>query len=242
VSGIPDADLGRTGRGPRTELTHQVPARRPRPAPAVVEVGPANRLSRVRDRLTALADRRTAVLAGAAGVLVAAGLAALAWGPPTGEPTRPDVAAATSSAPIETSADAERPPAASPQTHDWAAVVGELYRRRAAAFEAASVSELDGVYAPDSPLLAADQQHVRELAADGEVLRGFAPEVVQLEAAVVGEDRVELELVDRWPDYQVVTVDGSPVRTGTGRPESAVRMVLVRGPEGWRIETASRTG
>jgi hypothetical protein len=241
VPGIPDADLGRTGRGPRTELTHQVPGRRPRPAPAVVEFGPAGRLSEVRDRLTALADRRTAVLAGAAGILVAAGLAALAWGPSAGEPTRPDVAAATSAAPVQTSA--ERPAAAaSPQTDDWAGEVEELYRRRAAAFEAASLAELDDVYAPDSPLLAADQEHVRALAAAGETLQGFAPEVVRLEATDVGEDRVELNLVDRWPDYRVVNGDGALVRTGTGRPESAVRMVLVRGAEGWRIETASRTG
>src|SRR4051812_37900829 len=39
VAGVPDEQLGRTGRGPRTELTHQVPGRlRPeRPAPAVPE-------------------------------------------------------------------------------------------------------------------------------------------------------------------------------------------------------------
>ena len=35
ADGVPDAELGVTGRGPRTELTHQVPGRRPRPAPAV---------------------------------------------------------------------------------------------------------------------------------------------------------------------------------------------------------------
>jgi hypothetical protein len=36
VAGIPDAELGRTGRGPRTELTHQVPGRHRHPAPVVV--------------------------------------------------------------------------------------------------------------------------------------------------------------------------------------------------------------
>src|SRR5687768_9813386 len=36
VAGVPDLELGRTGRGRRTELTHQVPGRRPRPAPTVV--------------------------------------------------------------------------------------------------------------------------------------------------------------------------------------------------------------
>jgi serine/threonine protein kinase len=29
LAGVPDEELGRTGRGPRTELTHQVPGRRP---------------------------------------------------------------------------------------------------------------------------------------------------------------------------------------------------------------------
>lgn len=244
VTGTPDADLGRTGRGPRTELTHQVPGRRPRPAPAVVAVGPAGRLSAVRDRLSLVADRRTPVLAVVAGLLVAAGLTALAWAPPTDEASGPDVAAATSAAPVQTSAEppAGSAPAVAPRTDDLAAVVAELYRRRAAAFEAASVSALDGVYAPGSPLLAADREHVRELAAAGEALRGFAPQVLRLEATVVEEDRVELDLVDRWPDYQVVTADGAPVRTGPGRSESAVRLVLVRGGDGWRIQTASRTG
>ena len=37
--GVPDAELGVTGRGPRTELTHQVPGRPPRPAPVVVGRG-----------------------------------------------------------------------------------------------------------------------------------------------------------------------------------------------------------
>src|SRR5215203_5363447 len=35
VDGVPDAELGRTGRGPRTELTHQVPGRHARPAPVI---------------------------------------------------------------------------------------------------------------------------------------------------------------------------------------------------------------
>src|SRR5829696_1554764 len=37
VDGVPDLELAATGRGPRTELTHQVPGRRVRPAPVVVE-------------------------------------------------------------------------------------------------------------------------------------------------------------------------------------------------------------
>jgi hypothetical protein len=77
------------------------------------------------------------------------------------------------------------------------------------------------------------------------VLRGFAPEAVRVRARAVDDDRVELDLVDRWPAYEVVAA-GSPggavVRTGTGRADSPVRMVLVREAEGWRIDTAARTG
>jgi eukaryotic-like serine/threonine-protein kinase len=36
--------------------------------------------------------------------------------------------------------------------------------------------------------------------------------------------------------------DDAAGRATAGRPESQVRMVLVRSPDGWRIETASRTG
>jgi hypothetical protein len=56
-------------------------------------------------------------------------------------------------------------------------------------------------------------------------------------------DRVELELVDRWPDYEVVVAgapDGRVVRTVAGRPATSVRMVLVRTAEGWRVDSAQR--
>ena len=243
TGGASDAELGRTGRAPRTELTHQVPGRRPRPAPTVIEVGPAGRLSAVRAGLVALADRRTTALALVAAVLVAAALAALVRSPAAEEPTRPDVAAATSAAPVE--ARTARPsvppvvPAEAPAAQDWAGVVGELYDRRAAAFEDGAVAELDTVYAPGSELLAADRSYVQELAAAGEVVRGFAPQVVRVEATAVGEDRVELDLVDRWPEYEVV---GAAIRIEPGRPESAIRMVLVRADGGWRIESATRAG
>ena len=247
VAGIPDGDLGRTGRGPRTELTHQVPGRRPRPAPVVVELGGAGRLSAVRERLGGVVDRRTTVLAVVAVGLVAAALVGAAWSPARESPTRPDVAAATSAMPVESTAAAPTGARGSePEiAQDWAAVVGALYRTRAAAFETGSAAALDAVYAPGSPLLAADRRSVEELAGAGEVLRGFAPEVVQAQARDVGEDRAELDLVDRWPDYEVVAAHsprGAALRTGSGRAESAVRMVLVRTAEGWRIETATRTG
>ncbi len=97
--------------------------------------------------------------------------------------------------------------------------------------------------APASPLRAADEEHARSLAAAGEVLRGFAPTVVAVTAVGDVGDRVEMDLVDRWGDYDVVPAtdpDGPVLRTVPGRPEAEVRMVLVRTGEGWRIESARR--
>jgi hypothetical protein len=89
---VPDEELGRTGRGPRTELTHQVPGRRRAPAAHAVPVR-AGWLAGVRSRLAAgrAVDvgpglggavggilRRVAVVAGVLGA-VAAGVAGAAW-------------------------------------------------------------------------------------------------------------------------------------------------------------------
>lgn len=248
TTGVPDGDLALTGRGPRTELTHQVPGRNPRPAPVVVEAPAPGRLAGLRERLAGGRDRGTVLLAVIATGLVGAGMAAAVLSPAAEAPTRPDVAAATSAVPSATSAASSAPetppPAASPEP-DWAAVVGELYRRRAAAFAATSVTDLEEVYVSGSALLAADQRHVRALASAGEALRGFAPEVVEVRVLSVGDDRAELDLVDRWPDYEVVASDdpaGPALRTESGRAESAVFVALVRATEGWRIASATRTG
>jgi hypothetical protein len=127
----------------------------------------------------------------------------------------------------------------------WRTVVDELYERRAAAFASAAPEQLAAVYTAGSPLLGADQDHARGLAAAGEVLRGFAPTVVAVTAVDDGGDRVEMDLVDRWAGYEVVPAlapDGAATRSVPGRAESTVRMVLVRTGEGWRIESAQRLG
>ena len=77
------------------------------------------------------------------------------------------------------------------------------------------------------------------------MLRGFAPTVVRVTAAVVAGDRAEVDLVDAWPGYDVVpaaAADGSVLRTDPGRPEAPVHMVLRRTGTGWRIESAQRPG
>jgi hypothetical protein len=58
-------------------------------------------------------------------------------------------------------------------------------------------------------------------------------------------DRVEIELVDGWPDYEVVRAadpGGPALQQVAGRPGAAVRMALVRTTVGWRIESAERRG
>lgn len=256
VAGVPDAELGRTGRGPRTELTHQVPGRRPRPAPSVV---PPARLGERRRAAGGWLRATVRPAAGrvAAGALVAAALAGALWlgtrwaeadGQNPGPRGTASPAAAASVAPTE----AAHPPvdggvpdqrATTASAGEWQQVVAQLYARRAEAFTAGDPGVLAGVYSPDSAQRAADEEHIRALAAGGQRLRGFAPAVVEVTGATVDGDRARLDLIDRWPDYDVVggSVPDRPTLR-TGRPDTAVRMVLLRTPDGWRIESAERLG
>jgi hypothetical protein len=250
VAGVPDEELGRTGRGPRTELTHQVPGRR-RPEPEPVE--------EERWAWPVPVLRRAGVLAGVAVVLAAAVWLGTRWG--TTEDSRP--ASASRSAPAATStgapsaappaapsvpAGAEQPAEPSPDllsTPDepagWLPVVDELYRRRAEAFSTASAQPLTDVYSDGSDRLAADTDFVEELVAAGEVLRGYAPSVVRVTAADVTGDRAVLEVVDSVPAYEVAPSAGGPaVRSEPGRGEVTVHMVLRRSADDWRIESAQR--
>ncbi|MGY1726003.1 serine/threonine-protein kinase [Geodermatophilus sp. SYSU D01062] len=250
--GIPDAELARTGRGPRTELTHQVPGRR-RPAPAGVRA-PSGRSGWPGGPLVRRAAAGIAVAALVLGA-VALGLALTRSGP--GGPAAPAAAATPdpavpapstapvpSSAPTPSSAPAPAPPPSTEQV-DWTAVLTDLYDRRARAFTTGSPALLDEVYTPDSPLLAADRAYLSTLTTAGEVLRGFAPSVsdVTVEPATSGDGSVQVRLVDSWPEYAVVAAtapDGPVLRTEAGRGEAPVTMLLVPGAGGWRIGTAGR--
>jgi hypothetical protein len=132
-------------------------------------------------------------------------------------------------------ADGVQQPAGAP---GWQAVVAELYRRRAEAFRTGSVAPLDAVYAPGSPLLVADRAAVTELAARGQVLRGFAPAVTAVTGVEATPGRAELRLVDHRPAAAVVTAGGALVAGTPARPDAPVRMVLAATPAGWRIESA----
>jgi hypothetical protein len=261
VAGVPDAELGRTGRGPRTELTHQVPGRRPRPAPTIVP--PAGhgegRSEAVREWLRATV--RPALGRGAVGALVLAALAGVVWlglrwadvdraAPGTGVSASP--AAATSAAP-EGPPEVADAPAELADRHgtprsaaDWRRLVEELYARRAQTFAIDAPELLGGVYTPGSPHRATDEAHVTALADAGETVRGFTPTVVEVTGVSVEGDRAVVDLTDRWSAYEVVATDswngGPALRTASGRPATAVRMVLLRMPDGWRIDSAERVG
>jgi hypothetical protein len=67
--------------------------------------------------------------------------------------------------------------------------------------------------------------------------------VVRVDSASVSGDRAELDVVDRWPAHEVVDGDdpgGPALQSAAGRPDTAVRVLLVRTGEGWRIQSAQR--
>ncbi len=136
-------------------------------------------------------------------------------------------------------------PSPAPEATDWTAVLAALYDRRAEAFATGDAALLDGVYTADSPLLAADRASLATLVAAGEALRGFEPAVtgVEVTGPPAADGTVRVGLVDSWPTYTVVPAadPGGPVlRTEPGRAPVEVAMVLVPGPEGWRIGSAGR--
>jgi hypothetical protein len=238
----------RPGAGPRTELTHVVPGRRPRPAPVVVE--PGGRVDRWRGALEgfrpAVPLRAVAGAAAVVGVLALTGWLAVRWS--GGEAPGTTVAAATAPAgptasPPNPSPAAVPPSATEPvSAADWTAVVTGLYRARAEAFTAASPEPLAGVWVAGSPQAEADAAHARALAEAGERLRGFAPTVADVQVVSLGPDRAELRLTDGWPAYEVTDAAGAVLRSEPARAAAPARLVLARTPEGWRLERAERPG
>lgn len=272
TAGVPDAVLGLTGHGPRTELTHQVPGRRP--AAQHAAPGTQGRLARLRG---ALAARRSAgpglrtvsgrrLVAGTLAVaLVALGLVGAVWlgtrwgggaGPVPAADSRtaspgaaaPPGAAVPSSVPPSTAPPGPAAPPTGPAADPvdaagWAALLGRLYDRRALAFTNGDPAPLAGVYAPGSALGDRDRAQVTALADAGRVLTGFAPQVRRVTGVTPqGADSVAVDLVDDVPGYRVGAADRATEEAVAGRGEAAVRMVLTRTPDGWRIADAVRIG
>ncbi|MCU1617469.1 MAG: serine/threonine protein kinase [Frankiales bacterium] len=244
VPGVPDGELGGTGRGPRTELTHQV--RRAPSAAVPVASSPTTRRSRgleaARGLLVAATPRRVLLLVAVVAVLGASIWAGGRWG----RGSAPDAArasvASVAPAPASGFPDRREPP---DSPAGWQRLVSALYLRRAGAFTTGSAGLLGDVYAAGSTALAADEQAVAALAAHHLLARGFAPQAGRVTDARVSDDRAELRLTDSWGPYQVVGSapgDAEVVSSVPGRDEEPVRMELVRTAAGWRILTVTRLG
>ena len=199
----------------------------------------------------ARADRRTAVLALVVAGLVVAGLAGACrarrprrdrrWRRrrPRSRPRRPRSTPPTPTDP------AEEP--TSPEPTDWAAVVAELYERRAAAFATGSAAALDDVYTPGSALLAADRSTSRGPGRRrARCCAASRPSVVRGDGGVRGR---RPRASSTW------STAGRPTRwclpaPGRGGAEHRARPARVGAcawcscvtGDGWRIESAARTG
>jgi hypothetical protein len=247
-SDVPDEELALTGRGPRTELTHQVPDGRAREVVVRAQASPRFSWARAVAAAVASAAPRAGVVALVLAVLAVGLWLGTRWG--SGPQVATGPAAATADRPTTSSAPRPAPPpeddvAAPTDSAGWKAVLDDLYERRARAFAEGDVALLDGVYTVGSPLRAADERAIADLAAAGQVLRGFAPVVVEVADVQPDGGDTRLAVTDRWPEYFVVAA-ADPMGTGgpsvAGRGEVSVRMTLVRAHDGWRIDDAERLG
>lgn len=161
------------------------------------------------------------------------------------------VGAASSQSAADRSADAadataagldERAVPDSPQA--WAALLALLYERRALAFVTGAVELLDQVFTADSPQLVADTAELTRLAQAGQVLRGFAPRVLEVsEVSVLNTGYASLQIIDEFGGYETVPALDSraaALADHAGRGPTAVAMTMTLTEDGWRIQTAQR--
>ncbi|MGI8723565.1 MAG: hypothetical protein ACR2JG_15245, partial [Geodermatophilaceae bacterium] len=127
----------------------------------------------------------------------------------------------------------------------WAALLSLLYERRALAFGTGTAPLLDQVFSPDSPQLAADIAELTRLIEAGQVLRGFAPRVLEILDVRVQGDHATVQLTDEFGDYETVPAldtRAEALAIHPGRGPATVDMTLVLSEGGWRIHTAQRLG
>lgn len=219
-------------------LTHAVRVPRPE-GPA--HAAPPRPPGRFRRAAHAGLRRRRDILAGTA-VLLAIGAAALLglhWGNGGGSPATAVLdAAGARASPTRTSAGVDEfavPSAAA----DWMALLDSLYDRRADAFAAGDVERLADVYTADSAQAAADRSEIERLAAVGQRVDGFDPDVLSVESAVGLAPDVTLVVTDSFGPYDVVGGE-RVVSAQAGRPAARVEVTLRLTSSGWRIGSAMR--
>lgn len=206
---------------------------------------------RRRSALRLAVPRQTVVSSAFALAIVAVLVLGFGWGSSNAPLGRAGPVGSSSSLPPEgpaestTSADSagvdERATPASPEA--WESLLSLLYDRRAAAFGTGATALLGQVFTPDSPQLVADSAELARLITAGQLLRGFAPRVVEIVAAEIAADRASVQLTDEFGDYETVPVDNpsaDALASHPGRGPAAVAMTLVLTEQGWRIHSAQR--
>lgn len=112
-----------------------------------------------------------------------------------------------------------------------------LAELRARAFSAADREQLNSVNAPRSPAMETDQEEIGKLKASGTVLSGLGVEIVPAEPARPGpEGRVSVRAGVSTSAYEERDAGGGVVRNVAAVPTQDVVLVLLRSPDGWRIE------
>ncbi len=127
----------------------------------------------------------------------------------------------------------------------WAALLSLLYERRALAFGTGATPLLDQVFSADSPQLAADLAELTRLTEAGQVLRGFAPRVLEILDVSVQGVHATVRLTDEFGGYETVPAldtRAEALAIHSGRGPATVDMTLVLSEGGWRIHTAQRLG
>lgn len=129
----------------------------------------------------------------------------------------------------------------SPQA--WVELLNVLYERRALAFATGAFDLLDQVFTADSPQLLADTSELDRLVEAGQVLRGFAPHVLEVLDAVVDGHDASLQITDEFASYETVPAadtGAAALADHAGRAPAPVAMTLVLTEQGWRISSAAR--
>lgn len=122
---------------------------------------------------------------------------------------------------------------------EWADRLALLDDGRSSAFVRADPSLLDDVYAPGSRLRAQDASLITKYAARGLEIADVRFEVLRLRVESASPRRTVLRVVDRLAPVRV-RHPGGTWRTLPRDGPTDRRVVLVRTPVGWRIETAFR--
>lgn len=112
-----------------------------------------------------------------------------------------------------------------------------LAELRARAFSAADREQLNNVNAPRSPAMETDQEEIGKLKASGTVLAGLGVEIVSAEPLRPGpEGRISVRAGVSTSAYEERDAGGGVVRNVAAVPAQDVVLVLLRSPDGWRIE------